>query len=54
MPIAAAIGSQLSLEGNILGPIVFLLLFNIPYMAAKIGLINLGNKLGMIVSNNCV
>ncbi|QQV79666.1 PTS system mannose/fructose/sorbose family transporter subunit IID [Enterococcus faecalis] len=26
---------KLSLEGNILGPIVFLLLFNIPYMVAK-------------------
>ena len=36
LPIAA-IGSQLSLEGNILGPIVFLLLFNIPYMAPKLG-----------------
>lgn len=47
LPIAAAIGSQLSLEGNILGPIVFLLLFNIPYMAAKIGLINLGYKMGV-------
>ena len=46
-PIPAPIGSQLSLEGNILGPIVFLLLFYIPYMAAKIGLINLGYKMGV-------
>ncbi|UYY06524.1 PTS system mannose/fructose/sorbose family transporter subunit IID [Enterococcus faecalis] len=47
LPIVQPIGSQLSLEGNILGPIVFLLLFNIPYMAAKIGLINLGYKMGV-------
>ncbi|MDQ0360159.1 PTS system mannose/fructose/sorbose family transporter subunit IID [Breznakia pachnodae] len=47
LPIAAGIGSSLALEGNVMGPFIFLLLYNIPYLAAKIGLMKLGYDMGV-------
>ncbi|MCQ9628150.1 PTS system mannose/fructose/sorbose family transporter subunit IID [Cetobacterium somerae] len=45
--IATGIGTALSLQGNILGPILFLLVFNIPHIIIRYLFIKLGYKLGV-------
>lgn len=45
--IATGIGTALSLQGNILGPILFLLVFNIPHIVIRYLFIKLGYKLGV-------
>lgn len=45
--IATGIGTALSLQGNILGPILFLLIFNIPHIIIRYTFIKLGYKLGV-------
>lgn len=45
--IATGIGTSLSLQGNILGPILFLLVFNIPHIIIRYIFIKLGYKLGV-------
>lgn len=45
--IATGIGTALSLQGNILGPILFLLVFNIPHIIIRYTFIKLGYKLGV-------
>ena len=45
--IATGIGTALSLKGNILGPIMFLLIFNIPHIIIRYLLVKLGYKLGI-------
>lgn len=44
--IATAIGTTFALSGNILGPILFFLIYNIPAFAIRIGLMNAGYKFG--------
>lgn len=44
--IATGIGTSLALQGNILGPILFLLIFNIPAMAIRYFGVMWGYKLG--------
>lgn len=44
--IATGIGSSLALKGNPLGPILFLLVFNIPHILIRYLLTGLGYKLG--------
>jgi fructoselysine and glucoselysine-specific PTS system IID component len=44
--IATGIGTSLAMQGNILGPILFLLIFNIPTFAIRILAIGWGYKLG--------
>ncbi len=34
--IAAGVGISLALNGNILGPVLFLLIFNIPHLVSKV------------------
>ncbi|WP_312095912.1 mannose/fructose/sorbose PTS transporter subunit IID [Niallia sp.] len=46
-PITAAIGASLALSGNILGPIVFFLIFNIVRLAMKWYGLNYGLKKGL-------
>lgn len=45
--IATGIGTALSLRGNILGPIMFLLIFNVPHIIIRYILVKLGYKLGI-------
>ncbi|GAA0591483.1 PTS system mannose/fructose/sorbose family transporter subunit IID [Virgibacillus siamensis] len=47
LPITAGIGASLALEGNILGPIVFLVMFNIIHFGARFGLMTYGYKTGV-------
>lgn len=45
--IAAGIGLSLSKQGNILGPILFLLIYNIPHILLRIYGLNYGYKFGI-------
>lgn len=45
--IATGIGTSLSLQGNILGPILFLFIFNVPHIIIRFLLVKLGYKLGI-------
>lgn len=47
LPIAAGIGSSLAVDGNIFGPIVFLLLFNAIHFGARFGLMHYGYRTGV-------
>lgn len=44
--IATGIGTSLALKGNILGPILFLLVFNVPHIALRYILTKVGYKMG--------
>jgi fructoselysine/glucoselysine PTS system EIID component len=44
--IATGIGTSLALQGNILGPILFLLIFNVPHILLRFILTRLGFKMG--------
>ncbi len=44
--VATAIGTTFALQGNILGPLLFFLIYNIPAFAIRIGLMNVGYKFG--------
>ncbi|GIO21666.1 PTS system mannose/fructose/sorbose family transporter subunit IID [Oceanobacillus sp. J11TS1] len=44
--IATGIGTSLALQGNILGPILFLLVFNVPHIVLRYILTGLGYKMG--------
>jgi len=46
-PIAAGIGANLALEGSILGPIIFLLLFNVVQFGLRYWLMHWSYKVGM-------
>ncbi len=45
--IATGIGTSLSLQGNVLGPILFLFIFNVPHIIIRYLLVKLGYKLGI-------
>ena len=45
--IATGIGTSLSLQGNVLGPILFLFTFNVPHIIIRYLLVKLGYKLGI-------
>ena len=47
LPISAGIGANLSLQGCILGPIIFLLLFNIVHLGLRFGLMHWSYKVGV-------
>lgn len=47
LPIAAGIGANLSLQGSILGPIIFFLLFNIVHLGLRFGLMHWSYKVGV-------
>ncbi|MCK1986043.1 MULTISPECIES: PTS system mannose/fructose/sorbose family transporter subunit IID [unclassified Peribacillus] len=44
--IATGIGTSLALNGNLLGPILFFLIFNIPMLALFFSYMTMGHKLG--------
>ncbi|WP_250674576.1 PTS system mannose/fructose/sorbose family transporter subunit IID [Paraclostridium ghonii] len=47
LPIAAGVGANLSLQGSIAGPIVFLLMFNIVHLGLRFGLMHWSYKAGV-------
>jgi len=47
LPIAAGIGAALAIEGNVTGPIIFLLVFNVVHFALRFGLMHYGYKTGV-------
>lgn len=46
LPITAGIGASLAMEGNIVGPILFLVLFNAVHFGLRFGLMRYGYKTG--------
>lgn len=47
LPITAGIGSSLAKDGNIFGPIIFLLMFNAIHFSARFGLMHYGYRTGV-------
>lgn len=47
LPIAAGIGASLSVNGNIAGPFVFLIIFNVIHFGVRFGLMTYGYKMGV-------
>lgn len=47
LPITASIGASLAIEGNIFGPIIFLVMFNIIHFGARFGLMKYGYEAGV-------
>ncbi|TQS71192.1 PTS system mannose/fructose/sorbose family transporter subunit IID [Ornithinibacillus gellani] len=47
LPITASIGASLAIEGNILGPIIFVVMFNIIHFGTRFGLMKFGYEAGV-------
>jgi len=47
LPITASIGASLAIEGNVLGPVVFLVLFNVIHFGTRFGLMKFGYEAGV-------
>ena len=47
LPISAGIGANLSLQGSILGPIIFYVLFNVVHLGLRFGLMHWSFKVGV-------
>lgn len=47
LPISAGIGASMAMQGNIAGPFVFLIIFNIVHFALRFGLMNYGYNTGI-------
>lgn len=47
LPISAGIGASMAIEGNIAGPFVFLIIFNVVHFALRFGLMNYGYNTGV-------
>lgn len=47
LPITVSIGASLAIEGNLLGPIIFLILFNIIHFGTRFGLMFYGYRTGV-------
>ncbi|MFB4168367.1 PTS system mannose/fructose/sorbose family transporter subunit IID [Virgibacillus sp. JSM 102003] len=47
LPITAGIGASLAVDGNVLGPVVFLISFNIIHFGVRFGLMSYGYKTGV-------
>src|SRR5699024_3179903 len=47
LPITAGIGLDLAKQGNIFGPIIFLLMFNVIHFGARFGLMHYGYRTGV-------
>src|SRR5699024_11648038 len=47
LPITASIGASLAIEGNIFGPIIFIVLFNIIHFGSRFGLMKFGYEAGV-------
>lgn len=47
LPISASIGAALAIQGSILGPIIFLIMFNVVHVALRFGLMHYSYKMGI-------
>lgn len=47
LPISAGIGASMAMQGNIAGPFVFLIIFNVVHFALRFGLMNYGYNTGV-------
>lgn len=47
LPITAGIGASLAVEGNFMGPIVFLIMFNVIHFGVRFGLMRYGYNTGI-------
>lgn len=47
LPISAGIGASMAMQGNIAGPFVFLIMFNVVHFALRFGLMNYGYNTGV-------
>lgn len=47
LPITASIGASLAVEGNVVGPFIFLISFNIIHFGARFGLMTYGYRTGV-------
>ena len=47
LPIFAGLGASFAMEGNIAGPIIFLIMFNIVHFGLRFGLMHYGYKTGV-------
>lgn len=47
LPISAGIGASMAMQGNIAGPFVFLIIFNVFHFALRFGLMNYGYNTGV-------
>ncbi|WP_226035932.1 PTS system mannose/fructose/sorbose family transporter subunit IID [Aquibacillus saliphilus] len=47
LPITASIGASLAVEGNVLGPFVFLIMFNVIHFGVRFGLMGYGYRTGV-------
>lgn len=46
LPISAGIGAALAIDGNVAGPIIFLIMFNVVHFVLRFGLMHYGYKMG--------
>lgn len=47
LPISASIGASLAIEGSVLGPIIFLVMFNTVHLALRFGLMHYSYRMGI-------
>lgn len=47
LPISAGIGASMAMQGNIAGPFVFLIIFNVVHFGLRFGLMNYGYNTGV-------
>lgn len=50
--IAAGVGTSLAIKGNVMGPVVFLLIFNVPHLVLRYNLTFIGYKAGTTFLQN--
>src|SRR5699024_11577228 len=48
LPITVSIGASLAIEGNIFGPIIFIVLFNIIHFGSRFVLMKFGYEAGVV------
>lgn len=47
LPISAGIGAAMAIDGNVAGPIIFLIMFNVVHFGLRFGLMHYGYKMGV-------
>ncbi|UOQ91950.1 PTS system mannose/fructose/sorbose family transporter subunit IID [Halobacillus shinanisalinarum] len=47
LPISASIGASLAVEGNVVGPFIFLIIFNVIHFGVRFGLMTYGYRTGV-------
>lgn len=47
LPISAGIGAAMAIDGNVAGPLIFLVMFNVVHFGLRFGLMHYGYKMGV-------